>query len=140
MENIQNPIAVHQKIVAGIVGIQAASQLFLSFRKGDLTPEAVLSDFKSAKKKLDKYELHQFSLLNEALARFFETDKAVTLDRALICENLKAYHDYLLKNNREAYAHFVSLIDGTGYKQMLLLINKQMPETYKQIVEFIQTL
>ena len=140
LENIQNPIAVHQKIVAGIVGIQAASQLFLSFRKDDLTPEAVLSDFKSAKKKLDKYELHQFSLLNEALARFFETDKAVTLDRALICENLKAYHDYLLKNNREAYAHFVSLIDGTGYKQMLLLINKQMPETYKQIVEFIQSL
>jgi hypothetical protein len=34
----------------------------------------------------------------------------------------------------------VSLIDGTGYKKMLLLINKEMPDTYKQIVEFIQTL
>ena len=140
MENIQNPTAVHQKIVAGIVGIQAASQLFLSFRKDDLTPEAVLKDFKSAKKKLDKYELHQFSLLNEALARFFETDKAATIERETVRQNLKAYHDYLLKNNREAYAHFVSLIDGTGYKQMLLLINKEMPETYKQIVEFIQSL
>ena len=140
LENIQNPMPVHQKIVAGIVGIQAASQLFLSFRKGDLTPEAVLSDFKSAKKKLDKYELHQFSLLNEALARFFETDKAATLEHETVRQNLKAYHDYLLKNNREAYAHFVSLIDGTGYKQMLLLINKEMPETYKQIVEFIQSL
>ena len=114
--------------------------MFLSFRKGDLTPEAVLSDFKSAKKKLDKYELHQFSLLNEALARFFETDKATTIERETVRQNLKAYHDYLLKNNREAYAHFVSLIDGTGYKQMLLLINKEMPETYKQIVEFIQSL
>ena len=140
LENIQNPVAVHQKIVAGIVGIQAASQLFLSFRKDDLSPEAVLTDFKSAKKKLDKYELHQFSLLNEALARFFETEKAATIERTLVRENLKAYHDYLLKNNREAYAHFVSLIDGTGYKQMLLLINKEMPETYKQIVEFIQSL
>lgn len=140
LENNQNPIAVHQKIVAGIVGIQAASQLFLSFRKDDLTPEAVLTDFKSAKKKFDKYELHQFSLLNEALARFFETDKSATIERVVICQNLKAYHDYLLKNNREAYAHFVSLIDGTGYKQMLLLINKEMPETYKQIVKFIQTL
>ena len=140
LENIQSPMPVHQKIVAGIVGIQAASQLFLSFRKDDLTPEAVLTDFKSAKKKLDKYELHQFSLLNEALARFFETDKAATIERTMVRENLKAYHDYLLKNNREAYAHFVSLIDGTGYKQMLLLINKEMPETYKQIVEFIQTL
>ena len=140
LENIQNPMPVHQKIVAGIVGIQAASQLFLSFRKDDLSPEAVLTDFKSAKKKLDKYELHQFSLLNEALARFFETDKAATIERTVVRENLKAYHDYLLKNNREAYAHFVSLIDGTGYKQMLLLINKEMPETYKQIVEFIQSL
>jgi hypothetical protein len=34
----------------------------------------------------------------------------------------------------------VSLIDGTGYKQMLLLINKELPATYKQIIEFIQTL
>ena len=140
LENIQSPMPVHQKIVAGIVGIQAASQLFLSFRKDDLTPEAVLTDFKSAKKKLDNYELHQFSLLNDALARFFETDKAATIEREMVRQNLKAYHDYLLKNNREAYAHFVSLIDGTGYKQMLLLINKEMPETYKQIVEFIQTL
>ena len=140
MENIPNPLPVHQKVVAGIIGVQAAAQLFLSFRKDDLSPIDLLSDFKKAKKSLDKYELHQLSLLNDALVRFFETDKADTLDREMPRKNLKAYHDYLLKNNREAYAHFVSLIDGTGYKKMLLLINKEMPDTYKQIVEFIQTL
>ena len=140
MENIPNPLPVHQKVVAGIIGVQAAAQLFLSFRKDDLSPIDLLTDFKKAKKSLDKYELHQFSLLNDALARFFETDKADTLDREMVRKNLKAYHDYLLKNNREAYAHFVSLIDGTGYKKMLLLINKEMSDTYKQIVEFIQTL
>ena len=140
MENIPNPLPVHQKVVAGIIGVQAAAQLFLSFRKDDLSPIDLLTDFKKAKKSLDKYELHQLSLLNDALARFFETDKADTLDREMVRKNLKAYHDYLLKNNREAYAHFVSLIDGTGYKKMLLLINKEMPDTYKQIVEFIQTL
>ena len=140
MENIPNPLPVHQKVVAGIIGVQAAAQLFLSFRKDDLSPIDLLSDFKKAKKSLDKYELHQLSLLNDALARFFETDKADTLDREMARKNLKAYHDYLLKNNREAYAHFVSLIDGTGYKKMLLLINKEMPDTYKQIVEFIQSL
>lgn len=140
MENIPNPLPVHQKVVAGIIGVQAAAQLFLSFCKDDLSPIDLLTDFKKAKKSLDKYELHQLSLLNDALARFFETDKADTLDREMVRKNLKAYHDYLLKNNREAYAHFVSLIDGTGYKKMLLLINKEMPDTYKQIVEFIQTL
>lgn len=140
MENIPNPLPVHQKVVAGIIGVQAAAQLFLSFRKDELSHVDLLTDFKKAKKTLDKYELHQFSLLNDALARFFETDKADTLDREMVRKNLKAYHDYLLKNNREAYAHFVSLIDGTGYKKMLLLINKEMPDTYKQIVEFIQTL
>ena len=140
MENIPSPLPVHQKVVAGIIGVQAAAQLFLSFRKDDLSPIDLLTDFKKAKKSLDKYELHQLSLLNDALARFFETDKADTLDREMARKNLKAYHDYLLKNNREAYAHFVSLIDGTGYKKMLLLINKEMPDTYKKIVEFIQTL
>jgi len=140
MENIPHPLPVHQKVVAGIIGVHAATQLFLSFRKDDLSPIDLLTDFKKAKKQLDKYELHQLSLLNDALARFFETDKAATLEREMVRKNLKAYHDYLLKNNREAYAHFVSLIDGTGYKQMLLFINKEMPDTYKQIVEFIQTL
>ncbi len=140
MENIHNPLPVHQKVVAGIIGVHAATQLFLSFRKDDLSPVDLLTDFKKAKKQLDKYELHQLSLLNDALARFFETDKVDTLEREMVRKNLKAYHDFLLKNNREAYAHFVSLIDGTGYKKMLLFINKELPDTYKQIVEFIQTL
>ena len=97
----------------------------------------VLSNFSKTKKKLDKYELHQFSVLNE---RFFETDHVDKLDKTIVCQNLKAYHDYLLKHSREAYAHFVSMMDGSGYKQMLRLINKELPETYKQIIEFIQTL
>lgn len=140
LENIPNPMPVHQKIVAGIVGVQAAAMLFASFRKAELTPTDLLTDFNKARKILDMFELHQFSLLNEALARFFETDKADTLDRESVKKNLKAYHDYLLTNSREAYAHFVSLLDGTGYKKMLLLINKEMPATYKQIVSFINSL
>ena len=55
-------------------------------------------------------------------------------------DNLKAYHDYLHKGNREAYAHFVSLIDGTSYKKMLIFINKEMPATYKKVLQFISTL
>ena len=137
MENIPNPLPVHQKVVAGIIGVQAAAQLFLSFRKDDLSPVDLLTDFKKAKKSLDKYELHQLSLLNDALARFFETDKADTLDREMVRKNLKAYHDYLLKNNREAYAHFVSQISNAQYKQILKFINKQMPKTYKEITQFI---
>ena len=137
---VREPIATHDWVVTiggFCIVITALVILFLIFTGFS---KLVNHDFKKAKKTLDKYELHQFSLLNDALARFFETDKADTLDREMVRKNLKAYHDYLLKNNREAYAHFVSLIDGTGYKKMLLLINKEMPDTYKQIVEFIQTL
>ncbi|MBR3456473.1 MAG: AAA family ATPase [Bacteroidaceae bacterium] len=140
MENIPNPMPVHQKIIAGIVGVQAAARLFLSFQKELVTPQELLTNFKSVKRQLDKYQLHQLSLVNDALCRFFETDQADTMEHTLVRENLKAYHDYLAKNHREAYAHFVSLIDGTGYKQMLLFINKELPETYKQIIEFIQSL
>ena len=100
----------------------------------------LLADFKSAKQQLDKYQLHQLSLVNDTLCRFFETEQLETMERTLVRENLKAYHDYLAKNHREAYAHFVSLIDGTGYKRMLQFINKELPKTYKQIIEFIQSL
>ena len=140
MRKIDTINDIHKRIIAGIVGVQAAAKLFLSFQKELVTPQELLTDFKSVKRQLDKYQLHQFSLVNDALCRFFETDQADTMERTLVRENLKAYHDYLAKNQREAYAHFVSLIDGTGYKQMLLLINKELPETYKQIIEFIQSL
>ena len=140
MERVPNPMPVHQKIVAGIVGVQAAALLFISFRKEDISPEELLTNFKAVKKQLDKYELHQLTLLSDALARFFETDKVDTLERAVVGDNLKAYHDYLYKGNREAYAHFVSLIDGTNYKKMLIFINKELPKTYKTVVEFIATL
>ena len=139
MEHISDPKQVHQKIVAGIVGVQAA-RLFLSLQKGLLTPQELLTDFKRAKQQLDKYQLHQLSLVNDTLCRFFETEQLETMERTLVRENLKAYHDYLFKNHREAYAHFVSLVDGTGYKRMLQFINKELPKTYKQIIEFIQSL
>ncbi|MBQ8226781.1 MAG: AAA family ATPase [Bacteroidaceae bacterium] len=140
MENISDPKQVHQKIVAGIVGVQAAAKLFLSLQKGLLTPQELLADFKGAKRELDKYQLHQLSLVNDTLCRFFETDQIETMERTLVRDNLKAYHDYLYKGNREAYAHFVSLIDGTNYKKMLIFINKELPKTYKTVVEFIATL
>lgn len=140
MENISDPKQVHQKIVAGIVGVQAAARLFLSLQKELLTSQELLADFKSAKQQLDKYQLHQLSLVNDTLCRCFETEQMETMERTLVRENLKAYHDYLAKNHREAYAHFVSLVDGTGYKRMLLFINKELPKTYKQIIEFIQSL
>ena len=140
MENISDPKQVHQKIVAGIVGVQAAAKLFLSLQKGLLTPQELLADFKRAKQQLDNYQLHQLSLVNDTLCRFFETEQLETMERTLVRDNLKAYHDYLAKNHREAYAHFVSLVDGTGYKRMLQFINKELPKTYKQIIEFIQSL
>lgn len=140
MENISDPKQVHQKIVAGIVGVQAAAKLFLSLQKGLLTPQELLADFKGAKQQLDKYQLHQLSLVNDTLCRFFETEQLETMERTLVRDNFKAYHDYLAKNHREAYAHFVSLVDGTGYKRMLQFINKELPKTYKQIIEFIQSL
>lgn len=140
MENISDPKQVHQKIVAGIVGVQAAAKLFLSLQKGLLTPQELLADFKRAKQQLDNYQLHQLSLVNDTLCRFFETEQMETMERTLVRDNLKAYHDYLAKNHREAYAHFVSLVDGTGYKHMLQFINKELPKTYKQIIEFIQSL
>ena len=114
--------------------------MFLSLQKGLLTPQELLTDFKRAKQQLDKYQLHQLSLVNDTLCRFFETEQLETMERTLVRENLKAYHDYLYKGNREAYAHFVSLIDGTNYKKMLIFINKELPKTYKTVVEFIATL
>lgn len=140
IEGIAKPSPVLQKIVAGIVGVRAAAMLFASMKEDTLQPEDLLLDFKKTKKQLEQYKLHEFSQLNEAVARFFESDKDAELDHDTVCENLKAYHDFLQKDHNEAYAHFVSLLDGTNYKKLLLLLVKEMPVTYRKIIQFIQQL
>lgn len=140
LENVPNPSQMHQIIVAGIVGVRAASMLFVSMKEDGLQPVDVLTDFKKVKKRLDHFKLHEFSQLNDAIARFFESTKASAIDHDTLCKNVSAYHDYLLKKDHEAYAHFVSLLDGTNYKQMLIWLSKELPGTYKKIITFIQQL
>lgn len=140
LENVAKPTAIHQKIVAGIVGVRAASMLFVSMKDDGLQPEDVLTDFKKVKKHLEKYQLHEFSQLNDAIARLFEANKVSALDHDAVNKNLRAYHDFLLEKNHEAYAHFVSLLDGTTYKQMLIWLSKELPDTYKKVITFIRQL
>ena len=102
--------------------------------------EDVLTDFKKVKKHLEKYQLHEFSQLNDAIARLFEANKVSALDHDTVNKNFKAYHDFLLEKNHEAYAHFVSLLDGTTYKQMLIWLSKELPDTYKKVITFIRQL
>ncbi len=137
LKPISKPLPIHQKIVAGVIGPQAAVKLFRSFASDELKAMDVLTNFVKWKPMIEALELHKLTLLNEGICRFFETNDVNDVEEKTLTKNLTSYHNYLHDNNREAYAHFVSQLSNAQYKHILKFINKQMPKAYKEITQFI---
>ena len=137
LKPISHPQPIHQKIVAGIIGPQAAVRLFQSFASDELKAVEVMKNFTKNKAKIESMELHKLTVLNEGICRFFESEAIKEVEENTLTKNLAAYHHYLHDNNREGYAHFVSQVSNTQYKQILKYINKNLPKVYQEITHFI---
>ena len=119
MERLQDAA----KAISCIVGARAASA-FLSSASANklLSAREILMNFPKVKEKLDKYELHNISVINVSLYRFLEIETVQEKDKETIAGNLEAYFDYLAKDKKEAAAHFA---------------NQYMQKTYPSAVSFI---
>ena len=109
--------AIDAKIISSVVGPKAAAAFISSISANRIiSAKEVLKNFKSEKvqKKLKDYQLHELSLLNEALYRHIETEAPKPSEQPVFGENLMNYFDYLTKHNKEAAAHFTNLyVKGT---------------------------
>lgn len=128
-----------QKVIAGIIGVKAAS-VFTSFAMNNqlLSGKDILCDFQKCEQRLLGYKLHQLSQVNESIYRTIETDSDI--DKKEAAKNIQLYVDFLMANNKEALAHFSSVIEKQIYPKALLFISTETPGVYKQILEFITSL
>ena len=128
---------LHQKMIAGIVGAKAANA-FSTFAANRqlISGRDVLKDFDRCEPKLAQYELHQLSQVNESIYRALETSKPA----AGAAKNLEAYVDFLIGKNKEAMAHFTSVIEKSLYPKALAYINLKAPKVYSKMIDFITTL
>lgn len=142
LKGVKKPKKIHARLIAGIVGLRAASALFESFKEERLTGAAILADFKVAQPRLEQLSVESFPQLNDDILNTVnehaKTKKGFTTKHAA---NLTAYLDWLLESKRrEAYAYFINAFMGGQYPDAVTAIAKAKPELILKLNQFVTTL
>lgn len=130
---------IDQKLIAGIVGIQAAQKFYASARAVKMIGGGdVLLNFDNVIDVISKYKLHEFSALSDSVFRFLESSKLDKKDITLAADNLKQYVSLLEKGkNKESMAYFVSLFaQAEKYPNAMTFIVENAMEVYQKIDKF----
>jgi hypothetical protein len=140
MQSIRELTDLHLKMIAGIVGMQAALLLRKSLSAMlTVTPEQVLLEFAQHKTKIKKLRLNELALLNEQIALWLNGDHYAAKDKMEIVENFGHYL-LLLKSEKhnEALAHFASLLEDKKFGKVSALVLIDSPIALKVLEDFIK--
>ena len=128
------------KVIAGIVGVRAASALFDNFGHNRIIlAEKLLKDFNSNIRTLEGYAAHDLATLNESIFRCIENNKH---ENDKTCsDNLADYLDWLTTSGRrESMAHFCSMFEGAIYSKANMFMMTKAQNCFKAITSFIKSL
>jgi len=133
---------LHKKMIAGIIGTSATSQFFASISHTKvLSGMEVLLEFDRHKIVLQKYQLHQYAIVNEGIFRYLEAGDIDSIKIEDIAKNLSSYYTMLEKaKNNEAIAHFASVFEKGTYQKAILFILDHTPKIYNKLMKFIAKL
>ena len=114
------------KIISSIVGPKAASAFLSSVAAMKMVSgRDVLMDFSKTKEKLEGYQLHQISVVNDGIFRHLEVEKVPDANKQNVRENLENYFEWLTKNKKEAAAHFTNLYVQNIYPTAVAFIARE---------------
>ena len=133
---------IHKRIIAGIVGAGAAAAFIQStLQHKAITGKDLLLKYDKAIKTVERYQLHEFAILNESVFRFLENTKLNEREKKLAAKNLGQYIDFLrTKKKKEALANFTSIFEKGTYEQAIAFMVVNATEVYDKINEFVDTL
>ena len=133
---------IHKRIIAGIVGAGAAAAFIQSAQQRHaITGKDLLLKYDKTMKTVEKYQLHEYAILNESVFRFLENTKINEREKKVVAKNLGQYIDYLRKmKKKEALANFTSIFEKGTYEQAIAFIVVNAPEVYDMLNEFVDTL
>ncbi len=132
-----NPLLT--KAVSSIVGPKAASAFVsnVSNRKIVSGREVVL-DFPNVRMVLDRYELHQLSVVNDGIYRYLEVENVPEKDKETVKKNLEDYFEYLTRNKKEAAAHFSSLFVQNTYPDAVAFIARECQVLSMMFISYVR--
>lgn len=114
------------KVISSIVGVKAASEFLNNVSsKKIVSGKEVLSALEKIKDKLEEYELHPLSVVNDSIYRYLEVEKVSSKNKETYSKNLEAYFDWLTKNKKEAAAHFATLYVQKTYPNAVSFIARE---------------
>ena len=118
LDSIQQFQPLHVKVVAGIVGVNAAMAFSKSLKDTHLlSAEDVLLRFGKAKAKIRKMETHQLAALNDRIIMRIEKGKFKAAEKRKALKNFYSYIELLLKEKQsESVAHLASLLERPKFE------------------------
>ena len=133
---------IHKRIIAGIVGAGAAAAFIQSAQQRNvITGKDLLLKYDKTMKTVEKYQLHEYAILNESVFRFLENTKINEREKKVVAKNLGQYIDYLRKmKKKEALANFTSIFEKGTYERAIAFMVVNATEVYDMLNEFVDTL
>ena len=95
-------------------------------------------NFPKVKEKLDKYELLQFSVVNDGIYRFLEVEKVPAKDKEMAKKNLEDYFEYLTRTKKEAAAHFANLFVQKTYPNAVAFIARECQVLTMMFITYVK--
>ena len=133
---------IHKRIIAGIVGVGAAAAFIQSVQQHKvITGKDLLMKYDKTIKTVEKYQLHEFAILNESVFRFLENAKLNEREKKLVAENLGKYINFLrTKKKNEALANFTNIFEKGSYEKAIAFMVVNATAVYDILNEFVDSL
>ena len=133
---------IHKRIIAGIVGVGAAAAFIQSVQQHKvITGKDLLMKYDKTIKTVEKYQLHEFAILNESVFRFLENAKLNEREKKLVAESLGKYINFLrTKKKNEALANFTNIFEKGSYEKAIAFMVVNATAVYDMLNEFVDSL
>ena len=139
---IQTVKNVHKRVIAGIVGASAAAAFISSaLQNNTITGKELLLKFSQAMKTVEKYQLHEFAILNESVFRFLQNAELENREKKVAAKNLGLYIEWLRTNKKkEPLANFTTIFEKGAYDEAIAFMVVNAPAVYDMLSEFVDKL
>lgn len=133
---------IHKRIIAGIVGVGAAAAFIQSVQQHKvITGKDLLLKYDKTIKTVEKYQLHEYAILNEAIFRYLENAKLNEREKKEAADSLGKYITFLrTKKKREALANFTNIFEKGTYEKAIAFMVVNAPAVYDMLNEFVDSL
>ena len=133
---------IHKRIIAGIVGVGAAAAFIQSAQQQKaITGKDLLLKYDKTMKTVEKYQLHEFAILNESVFRFLDNAKLNEREKKLVIKNLGQYINFLsAQKKKEALANFTAIFEKGTYENAISFMVVNAPEVYNLLNDFVDSL